>query len=710
MKILVLTTSFPTRTAEVFGGGKFVLNDCLAYENAGMEVTVLTPAIQGCPEEETFGHAIRVRRFNYFFPKHWQQIKRPSGDAVYAKKSPLVYLQAPFFLLAYILGILRFARQADVIHANWTTTALLAMPARWLWGTPITLTIRGSDLRLMPGWLNRWICRNVDAILDPYGPYPDNLRTRELFPGPYVTVPAIVVPEPPAPPWPKRPDRFLIVFVCRYDEVKLGMGMGFFVLLEALARVRRNHPQVQAVYVGDGPLRPALEAKARELGVADAVTFVGFQSRVSPFLLSADLVMGGQGLNTVAQEAIWENRVLLMPKVKDWHENLWADRRNILLYETRDADSLADAIEFALLQPQALQGIRQELLAMKTRYVATPETGGPAYLQAFRDAAGQTPQDQEDTAKPPARRKTLWQACKKPVYAIFFILVLGSLAAFVYGKFGELRDYPYQFRWGWLALAAVAATAALGMQFLLWYLLSINFGLNRSLRVAARAWFVSLLGKYLPGKVGPFLVRLELYQDSPKRLVLLASGMEAAISLIAAAGTVLVGLAFPTNLELPAHIRTIMLAGLAVGMIALLPGVLWPLVNTLFRLLRLEPLAERPSYLLLLGLISLSVGGAFVGGLGLFLALSAVQPVAWAAYPTVTGLFYAGAILGMLAFFAPAGLGVREGFLFLTLSALGLPTPVVVVGTLAIRLIATFIEVISSLSVLAFVKPPKRPL
>ncbi len=48
------------------------------------------------------------------------------------------------------------------------------------------------------------------------------------------------------------------------------------VLLRALVPVREEVPDLRALIVGDGPERPALEALARDLGLAGAVTFTGF--------------------------------------------------------------------------------------------------------------------------------------------------------------------------------------------------------------------------------------------------------------------------------------------------------------------------------------------------------------------------------------------------------------------------------------------------
>jgi len=46
-------------------------------------------------------------------------------------------------------------------------------------------------------------------------------------------------------------------------------------LVEVTARVRRDYPGVRALIVGDGPERPALQARAAQLGPAEAVLFTG---------------------------------------------------------------------------------------------------------------------------------------------------------------------------------------------------------------------------------------------------------------------------------------------------------------------------------------------------------------------------------------------------------------------------------------------------
>lgn len=69
------------------------------------------------------------------------------------------------------------------------------------------------------------------------------------------------------------------------------------VLLEAFARVREQVPEATLEVAGEGPLRSQLEDRARALGVAEAVRFVGF----------ADPIAAMGRADVLAQLSAWEN-------------------------------------------------------------------------------------------------------------------------------------------------------------------------------------------------------------------------------------------------------------------------------------------------------------------------------------------------------------------------------------------------------------------
>lgn len=80
-------------------------------------------------------------------------------------------------------------------------------------------------------------------------------------------------------------DARLVGGVGRLSEQK-----GFHYLLEAAAALRASNPRAHLLLVGDGPLRPKLEARAAELGLSDIVHFVGFRSDTPAVLAGIDVL------------------------------------------------------------------------------------------------------------------------------------------------------------------------------------------------------------------------------------------------------------------------------------------------------------------------------------------------------------------------------------------------------------------------------------
>jgi len=61
-------------------------------------------------------------------------------------------------------------------------------------------------------------------------------------------------------------------------------------LVEAIAQLRSRGVPARALLIGDGPMRPAIEARARDLGVASDVLIAGFHQDVRPLLAASDVV------------------------------------------------------------------------------------------------------------------------------------------------------------------------------------------------------------------------------------------------------------------------------------------------------------------------------------------------------------------------------------------------------------------------------------
>jgi uncharacterized membrane protein YbhN (UPF0104 family) len=147
-------------------------------------------------------------------------------------------------------------------------------------------------------------------------------------------------------------------------------------------------------------------------------------------------------------------------------------------------------------------------------------------------------------------------------------------------------------------------------------------------------------------------------------------------------------------------------AGVVTTFVFLLPPVFGRVANLGLRVLRRSPLTSTPGVDLLLRAVGTGVVAGLAGGISFWLILRSLDPTAvkWEFAAPVIGLYYASGLVGLLAVFAPAGIGVREGVLFVGLSTV-LPTPVVITGAILMRLLVTGIDVAGAVAVLGLRTP-----
>lgn len=134
-----------------------------------------------------------------------------------------------------------------------------------------------------------------------------------------------------------------LVFVGRLAAVK-----GVPVLLQALAAARLERPDLHLTLIGDGPERPAIEAAARDHGLADAVTFAGYRSQaeVALALAQADMLVlpsFAEGVPVVLMEAMAARLPVIATRVGGVGE-LVAEGAAGILVPPGDADGLSRAI------------------------------------------------------------------------------------------------------------------------------------------------------------------------------------------------------------------------------------------------------------------------------------------------------------------------------------------------------------------------------
>ncbi|HEX5246735.1 MAG TPA: glycosyltransferase family 4 protein [Gaiellaceae bacterium] len=121
---------------------------------------------------------------------------------------------------------------------------------------------------------------------------------------------------------------------------------GHIVLLRAFAAARRELPELELEIAGRGPLEPALRALARELGVADAVRFLGQVTPIQAAIERSAVVVVpsmGEGFGMVALEAMERSRPVIAAAIGGLGE-LVRDGETGVLVPPGEAEPLAEAI------------------------------------------------------------------------------------------------------------------------------------------------------------------------------------------------------------------------------------------------------------------------------------------------------------------------------------------------------------------------------
>jgi len=130
-------------------------------------------------------------------------------------------------------------------------------------------------------------------------------------------------------------------------------------LIEAAARVRLRVPEARFVCVGDGELRPRLEALCRERGLGDRWIFAGFRSdldRLIPAFTVFCLSSHMEGLGTSLLDAMAFARPVVATAAGGIPEAV-EDGVTGRVVPVRDPAALAEALAETLADPEGARGL-----------------------------------------------------------------------------------------------------------------------------------------------------------------------------------------------------------------------------------------------------------------------------------------------------------------------------------------------------------------
>ena len=288
------------------------------------------------------------------------------------------------------------------------------------------------------------------------------------------------------------------------------------------------------------------------------------------------------------------------------------------------------------------------------------------------------------------------QLLRRTVKGVIAGVVLFFVARYVRLHWNDLSAIAFSPRWVTLACAAVVLGIALCVMIVMWQVLLRRHGEVLALRKAFSFFFISQLGKYLPGKVWAFAGRVGYCVKEGHRPVQAFASVfyEQAFLVISAAIVGCLGgaLLAQTNTKMP--LAALVAAPVVIFLVAH-PAAMRTAVNFGCRLLKREPIRVDMATSDYLVLLCWYVVFQLLAGLSFFLVAKAFAPLPWTLLPTFAGVYALAWVTGFLALLVPGGLGVREGVM-LTLLA-GVVAPEVAIATSIVhRLMITSMEVVGA--------------
>jgi uncharacterized membrane protein YbhN (UPF0104 family) len=248
-----------------------------------------------------------------------------------------------------------------------------------------------------------------------------------------------------------------------------------------------------------------------------------------------------------------------------------------------------------------------------------------------------------------------------------------------------------------LGLAFLAVLVGHAGSMLVWRSLLADLGSPLPVPAAARIFFVSQLGKYLPGSVWPAVAQMEMgrVHGVPRRRS--ATGFLLTLLVVLVAGLLVAAAALPFFAYAETRRFAFAFAAAPLLLVGLHPRVLNPALDRLLRLARRPPLEHPLSGRAVFRAGGWAVAAWAVYGVHLWLLVRALEPAgagldaglgAGRTLLLATGGLALAWCAGFLVVFVPAGAGVREAALVAALAPALDPGPALV-AALASRLLMT---------------------
>lgn len=279
---------------------------------------------------------------------------------------------------------------------------------------------------------------------------------------------------------------------------------------------------------------------------------------------------------------------------------------------------------------------------------------------------------------------------------VIIVAIFVFLGKMVWDNWAQVKEAPFSLKFFPFLLSTAIFVFSYFIQIWAWYLITSKLGIAISFLETLESWFYSQFGKYLPGKVWLFLGRFYFYKSKgkSKKGISIALYLETVTVIVAAGIISLSALLLYKKVGPFFHGKQFwwMALPFIFAFASLHPRVLQKILNWTLIQLRREPISLSVSFPDILWILFVCITAWAVGGVGFYLFVDSIFPVSSHQILFLTGALAFSSVLGLIALFAPSGLGVREGALVYLLSYI-MPGSVAVVISVLTRIWMTLIEI-----------------
>ena len=241
----------------------------------------------------------------------------------------------------------------DVVHSHaWGVFLEPALARTRVAPRRLVHTVHGQYLTYPPGRmsklkrrfrraLERWLAPRYDAIVAVSGSVRDYVRRDLRIGEPRLVMIHNGIRAQESVAVARADGALTFITVGRLAEVKNQVLM-----LEAFARVAREHAGARLRIIGDGPERGALEAQVRRLGLDGRVELLGFRGDIEALLAEAHVFLMSshyEGISIAILEAMRARLPVVASRVGGVPDTV-ADGRSGILFADGDEEGMAEAM------------------------------------------------------------------------------------------------------------------------------------------------------------------------------------------------------------------------------------------------------------------------------------------------------------------------------------------------------------------------------